>query len=57
MVSKDIREMMIKIGDLVKEKEGKRHCGLVIDVKENKATIQWPNGTSKLHEIKFLEKF
>ena len=45
----------MKIGDLVKEKEGKRFGGVIVKEEESKVRVQWSDGTNKLYEKKFLE--
>ena len=47
--------MLVKIGDLVKEKEGKRFGGVIVKEEESKVRVQWSDGTNKLYEKKFLE--
>ena len=47
--------MVVKIGDLVKEKEGKRFGGVIVKMEESRARVQWSDGTNKLYEKKFLE--
>jgi hypothetical protein len=45
----------MKIGDLVKEKEGKRFGGVIVREEESRVRVQWSDGTNKLYEKKFLE--
>jgi hypothetical protein len=47
--------MTVKIGDLVREKEGKRFGGVIVKEEESKVRVQWSDGTNKLYEKKFLE--
>ena len=46
----------MKIGDLVKERKGKRFGGVIVKVEhQNKVRVQWSDGTNKLYETKSLE--
>ena len=46
----------MKIGDLVKEKKGKRFGGVIVKVEQaTKVRVQWSDGTNKLYETKSLE--
>ena len=47
--------MTVKIGDLVKEKEGKRFGGVIVKEEQSKVRVQWSDGTNKLYDKKFLE--
>ena len=48
--------MIVKIGDLVKEKKGKRFGGVIVKVEQaTQVRVQWSDGTNKLYETKSLE--
>lgn len=46
----------MKIGDLVKERKGKRFGGVIIKVEQaTQVRVQWSDGTNKIYETKSLE--
>jgi hypothetical protein len=51
---------MMNIGALVKEKEGPRTCGIIIEVTERAGhpyvKVVWPNGKKAEYKSTFLEE-
>ena len=46
----------MKIGDLVKEKKGKRFGGTVVKVIAiDQVSVQWSDGVNKIYEAELLE--
>ena len=54
------RAMNIKVGDLVKEKEGSRSYGVIIKLHKRKrkrhVEVLWPTGQKLIYKTTFLEK-
>jgi len=46
----------MKIGDLVKEKKGKRFGGTVVKmIASDQVSVQWSDGVNKIYEAELLE--
>ena len=48
------------VGTLVKEKEGTKTCGIIIEITEcvahQRVKVLWPDGRKKIYKSTFLEK-